>query len=360
MRAKAFVLLTLLLCAASALAGPVTYNVTVNTSSIANTVGSFDFNFNPGPLKSQTASVQVLSFDGVVSGSPQTAGSVTGTLPTPITFTNGEAFNDYFQGVKFGTVLSFSVNLSGPALSSPDGTSSSGSTFAFSMFSDEAGTKPALTADSTDGFAFLIAVNLNGTTEVSNFSKQTVISAPPPPSCQLKQIIDGPPRQLDVAMQDTHSGLATVKILSAVNAKINVPMFAKGSTAAIIVTATKVDQSKSSTVSFQVTNSAGQSATCDPIDFTASVEQRVETHTFRALNETEHYIRIVNGSPGLKHATFLVNGVRFHEMDLANDEERVVNVGSAMKPGSDNHVLLIARGPRGSTAFVLIGDQSIR
>lgn len=72
-----------------------------------------------------------------------------------------------------GSVLSFQVSLYGPALSSPDGTSTSGSTFAFSMFSDPAGTVPVLTSDSTDGFAFTVGVNLDGTTTVNNFSSQT-------------------------------------------------------------------------------------------------------------------------------------------------------------------------------------------
>jgi hypothetical protein len=41
-----------LLCAFSGAvsAAPITYDVTVNTSSITGTTGSLDFNFNPGPL----------------------------------------------------------------------------------------------------------------------------------------------------------------------------------------------------------------------------------------------------------------------------------------------------------------------
>ncbi len=92
-----------------------------------------------------------------------------------MTFDNGTAFNDYFEGFTFGSTLSFQVSLYGPALSSPDGTSTSGSTFAFSMFSDPAGTMPALTTDTTDGFAFTVDVNLDGTTTVTNFSSQTTV-----------------------------------------------------------------------------------------------------------------------------------------------------------------------------------------
>lgn len=160
------------------------YQVNVDTSSISGTAGSLDLNFNPGPLVTQSASLQILNFasDGTlvtgscVSGGPCLTGDVSGTLPGTLTFDNGTAFNDYFQGFKFGSTLSFKVDLYGPAITSPDGTSTSGSTFAFSMFSDSAGTIPALTTDTTDGFAFTANVNLDGTATVSNFSSQTSVT----------------------------------------------------------------------------------------------------------------------------------------------------------------------------------------
>ncbi len=158
-------------CFASvAAAAPITYDVTVDSSSISGTAGSVDFNFNPGPLVTQAASLQILDFtsDGALVGSPTLTGDVAGALPATLTFDNGTGFYDYFEGFTFGSTLSFQVSLYGPALSSPDGVSTSGSTFAFSMFSDAAGTIPALTADTTDGFAFTVDVNLDGTTNVTN------------------------------------------------------------------------------------------------------------------------------------------------------------------------------------------------
>jgi hypothetical protein len=168
-----------LFCAIPAMAGPITYNVTVNTSSITGTDGSLDFNFNPGPLVSQGASLQILTFtsDGTLAGAcPCGTGDVTGQLPATLTFDNGTGFNDYFDDFTYGTTLSFAVSLYGPALSAPDGVSTSGSTFAFSMFSDSAGTIPVLTTDTTEGFAFTIAVNLDGSTTVTDDSPQTAVN----------------------------------------------------------------------------------------------------------------------------------------------------------------------------------------
>lgn len=177
----------LLLCFAGSASADI-YDVTINTSSIAGTVGSLDFNFNPGPLVTQAASLQIPSFlsNGSLAGSPALTGDVAGALPATLTFDNGTGFNDYFEGFTFGSTLAFNVSLYGPALSSPDGVSTSGSTFAFSMFSDAAGTVPVLTSDTIDGFAFTVDVNLDGTTTVDNFSTDTIVqrasSAVPEPS----------------------------------------------------------------------------------------------------------------------------------------------------------------------------------
>ena len=175
----------LLFFTVSAMATPITYDVTVNTSSISGTPGSLDFNFNPGFLgTTQLAQLQILSFtsDGTLANCAANVqgycptGDVTGQLPSTLTFVNDTTFNDYFDGFTYGSTISFAVSLSGPALSSPDGVSTSGSTFAFSMFSDAAGTVPVLTSDTTDGFAFTIDVNLDGSTTVTNYSAQTSVT----------------------------------------------------------------------------------------------------------------------------------------------------------------------------------------
>jgi len=153
------------------LAGPITYQVTVNTSPIQGTGGSVDFNFNPGPLVSQAASVQILNFttNGTLANNALVIGDVTGTLPSTVSLNNTGALNDYFEGFTYGTTLQFSISLFGPALSSPNGVATSGSTFAFSMFSDPNGTIPVLTTDTTNGFAYTVNVNLDGSTSAASF-----------------------------------------------------------------------------------------------------------------------------------------------------------------------------------------------
>jgi len=186
---RLFLLSAILSCAAIALtAAPVTYTVSVDTASLAGTTGSLDFNFNPGPLVSQSALVQILDLvGGSAAEGPVLTGDATGALPGTISLDNGTGFNDYFQQFTYGSRLAFNVYLYGPALSAPDGLSSSGSTFAFSMFSDAAGTLPALTADVTDGFAYVVNVNLDGSTTVTNYIVNSA-AAPEPAHCFLAGI----------------------------------------------------------------------------------------------------------------------------------------------------------------------------
>lgn len=170
--------------ASAALANTVTYNITVNTSSIDGTTGSLDLEFNPGPLVTQAASIQIRDFasDGTLAGAcPCGTGDVAGQLPATVTIDNGTAYNDYFDDFTFGTTLSFDVTFYGSALTAPNGTATSGSTFAFSMFSDSLGTVPVLTSNTTYGYAAMIDVNLDGSTTPVDYSPQTTLTPVPEP-----------------------------------------------------------------------------------------------------------------------------------------------------------------------------------
>jgi hypothetical protein len=174
-----FVLSVMLFSVSSLARADVIFLFSMNTSSISGTAGSLDFQFNPGPLVSQATSLEILNVTttGAFAGAPFLSGDVSGgPLPMVVTLDNLTPFNDYFQGFTFGSSLVFDIRFFGPAVNTPDGTSSSGSTFAFSMFSDAAGTMPTLTTDLTDGFAALANINLDGDISVTNFSIATTVT----------------------------------------------------------------------------------------------------------------------------------------------------------------------------------------
>jgi hypothetical protein len=146
-------------------AAAVAYLVTVNTPANVGTNGSIEFQFNPGNSSSQPATAAILQFtaDGTLNGPPAIAGNVSGALPGTVTLVNSTGFNDYFQGYTYGQTFSFVLVLSGPAIDSPNGTATAGSTFCLSLWSDPNGMTPILVQDAA-GCNGSVNVNLNGST----------------------------------------------------------------------------------------------------------------------------------------------------------------------------------------------------
>jgi len=142
------------------------YQVSVNTSSIAGTTGSLDFQFNNGNGEKQAATVTILNFTGGTISNPSTMGEVSGgPLPAAVTIGNGVQTNsgldDLFETYTYGSSLKFTLDFGGPAVTAPNGLSTGNSEFFFSMFSDVGGTVPVLTSD-PNGVAATVTVNPNG------------------------------------------------------------------------------------------------------------------------------------------------------------------------------------------------------
>jgi hypothetical protein len=165
----------ILLSAGSAAAASMVFLVTVNTSAVNGNSGFLDFQFTPEASTSQAAIARMSNFnaDGGALvfnlNSPQVTGDVLGgPLPAPLTFSNATAVNEVFQQFTFGSLFSFVLSLSGPALSSPNGTAA-GSTFGVGLF-DSSGQIAILTNQASGtGFAGTVDVNLDGTTTATSF-----------------------------------------------------------------------------------------------------------------------------------------------------------------------------------------------
>ncbi len=158
------------LCGANAQAAPVTFSVSVTTSTITGTNGFLNLQLNPADSSAELATAMVTSFaqvGGSLAATSMNTGSAVGTLPGPVSFVNDMPLNDLFQGDTFGSMFSFNVTFDGPALDSPPGTV--GTVFSLSLFADADGTMPLLTMN-TDGFLLQIFINPDGTTTVSNFN----------------------------------------------------------------------------------------------------------------------------------------------------------------------------------------------
>lgn len=159
-----------LCCAANvAQAEPISFNVTVNTSSILTGANGFlSFQFNGGGAAAQAATAIVSNFasDGVLAATSDNTGGAAGTLPGQLVINNGGVdANEVFQGFAYGTVIAFNVGLSGPALDSPAG-GMFGS--AFTLFLFDADGNALLTTD-TNGTLLSIQLDPLGSVRVQTF-----------------------------------------------------------------------------------------------------------------------------------------------------------------------------------------------
>src|SRR4051794_21315195 len=102
-------------------ASTVTYNVDLNTSTIAGTTGFLDFQFNPvagAPASNATLGGFTLG-GGSAIGLPVLDGDATGSLGTSVVLRNTTSLNAFLQSILFGSSVRFTVSLSGPALDPP-------------------------------------------------------------------------------------------------------------------------------------------------------------------------------------------------------------------------------------------------
>lgn len=92
-----------------------------------------------------------------------------------------------------------------------------------------------------------------------------VIASNTPPSCALTAVIAGPPKQLQITVQSSSAGIATIQVTESNNATVAVPSFSSGDTSALVVTATKIDQSQGAQVALSITDVNGLVTNCDPV-----------------------------------------------------------------------------------------------
>lgn len=177
------------------------------------------------------------------------------------------------------------------------------------------------------------------------------------PSCALTAVIAGPPKQLQITVQDSTSGLQSVVVTEASNATISVPPFTLGTTSPVVVTATKIDDSQGATVALRVTNQAGLVTDCDPAMVTVGRQPGDSpVQVLHHIARTESHVTIVNGTPGVDQVRLEVNGHPFLVTGLQAGQTRTINVSAAMRKGTSNTILVVAHGPRGSSATLILSD----
>jgi hypothetical protein len=125
----------------------------------------------------------------------------------------------------------------------------------------------------------------------------------------------------------------------------------QGTTSWIELTATKIDQSRYSSIQIFVRDVAGNEIRCDPVLTTL----RGRVQRFR-VSEQEDTVSIRNGRPGLKRLTVSVNGRRYVVKGLRPGQRAKLNIRAALRPGKRNQVTLVGTGRRGGSASIMIAN----
>jgi N-acetylneuraminic acid mutarotase len=194
-----------------------------------------------------------------------------------------------------------------------------------------------------------------------SFTAAAELFTPPtkaaPPTCLVAALIPGPPTQLQVAVE-AEGGLASLVVTEASNASVIVQTFSPGTTDTVLVTATKLDQTTGSSVTFEATDQAGATTDCDPALLSVGREAGLpRSVTLHHVARAESWVMIRNGTPGVTELRLRVNGHSFVMDKLTDGQTRTLDVSAAMRKGERNTITVQAIGPRGSRATVLVSDH---
>jgi hypothetical protein len=128
-----------------------------------------------------------------------------------------------------------------------------------------------------------------------------------------------------------------------------------GDTKKVVLWASK-DTAAPATVNVMSIDTCGRGKSFDPVITTLKVTAgNLVQQRFEGLLAAEHYLRVVNSTPGLRSLDVNLNGRHFH-LDLADGQEVSADLGGAMLEGLRNVVILTGSGEVGSSALVLITD----
>jgi hypothetical protein len=181
-----------------------------------------------------------------------------------------------------------------------------------------------------------------------------------PPTCSLTGSgTDGTGHAyVEFTVRDTGSGIDSITWTTS-NCTITTtpPSPPVGYTLPVVVRATKTNNSLRSVVSITVTDVVGNVTECDPVlDRIVIPSGRVSaTRIYAPIPEMESYISLRNGTPGVQLATLRVNRHRPYQTGLAPGQERVLNVATALRDGS-NSIQITVYGKPGALVDVLILD----
>ena len=220
-----------------------------------------------------------------------------------------------------------------------------------------------------------IVATVNGGTVSSNTTFATFsgsgsgsfCSTAPSPAVTVVSVTSGPPKQVILSVQSA-GGLSSVFVNTppTTNATVVILPFDNGTTQALGVTATKIDQSASAVIELTVTDLCGHTTVFDPVFATISIPERNSQATqnfnfnhrevahFSGIGHTEGMVFLQNDTPGVNLLVIRVNRHEF-KARLADGQIQKIDISSALFHGS-NQVTIFAVGRPNSSVDLSISD----
>jgi Ice-binding-like len=314
-----------------------------------------------GRALARNGSVTISGKETIISGcsgaetvllSPATASVICGAgstiTETAVVLTNG---NPVANADVLFTITGADAALSGSVVTDASGTAK------FTV------APTAITASSGDTFV----ASTSGGDIVSNTTTASCSAqgSPPFPSVTVLTVNAGPPKQVGLSVQAL-GGLFSVVVNTSTNATVSVPAIDRGSTQAIGVTATKINQSASAEVELTVTDLLGHTTTFDPVSATITIPASKFYHIkqfdfhhweiarFDGIGHTEGKVLLQNDVRGVDFLVIRVNGFEF-TTHLSGGETKRIDISSALIHGT-NTVSVAAFGEPGGSVDLTISD----
>jgi hypothetical protein len=188
------------------------------------------------------------------------------------------------------------------------------------------------------------------------------------PAATLVTVTPGPPKQVVFSVQAAGGLISIVAVTPpTINATVSIPtQFDRGTTLALGVIATKLDQSAPSVVELSITDLCGKVADFDPVFATITIPSLTSIHgeefdfkhrevaRFDGIGHTEGMVLLQNSTPGVGLLVIRVNGLAFRT-HLLDGQTKKLDISSALFHGT-NKVTVAAFGAPGSSVDLTISD----
>jgi hypothetical protein len=340
-----------------------------------------------GRALAQNGSVTISGQETIISGCSGSSGSPTVVLSpvnSAVICGSGSSITKtakvFANGVPVaaGTTVTFTITGPDSGQTGTATTDSSG-TATFVILA------PAITSSAGDSIVATAGAGVSNTgfATCSGSTTGSFCSTAPSPTVALVSVAQGPPKQIALTVQSP-GGLTSVVTDTppTTNATVAIPTFTNGTTQAVGVTATKINQALSAEVELTATDLCGHVTVFDPVSATITIPvskiyhrdeesnldhrelarfdaeefnfNHWETAHFDGIGRTEGMVLLQNNTPGVELLVISVNGTEFRT-HLSDGETEKIDISSALFHGS-NAVSVAVFGHSKSSVDLTIFD----